>query len=254
MKWILDSKTISGIPVLEIYPDNISGKRPLIFLMHGVTGKKENMVEYGLEFAKEGFFGCLFDAHIHGELKPDTVKEPDDYYHLEPKLFFIDETAKMINILLDAYAESPFIDSNRVGLMGVSMGGLVIYKYLTDYYRGNIKVVVPMIASPAWYNAIKNYMATMNKPDFYSREDLEYIKSIDPFKVIKNIRDVPLLMLNGDNDSTVPIEDIRICYSILKENYSNKDRLKFIEYPGIGHQVTESMVNETKIWFIKFLR
>lgn len=256
MKFILENKEISGIPVLEIYQTNIYEKRPLIFLIHGLTGKKENMVEYGLEFAKEGFYLCLFDAYMHGELKSDTINNLDDYINLKPNLFFNihDETAKNINILLDSYANSKSTDWNRVGLTGISMGGLVIFKYLTNYYRENIKAAVPMLGSPAWYNGITNYMSTMNKPDFYSQEDLDYLKKIEPFNVIKNIKNVPLLMLNGENDSTIPIKDIRICFNTLRENYINEDRLKLIEYPGIGHQVTDDMVNETKIWFKKFLR
>ncbi|MEN6326006.1 MAG: hypothetical protein ABFD18_07350, partial [Syntrophomonas sp.] len=74
----------------------------------------------------------------------------------------------------------------------------------------------------------------------YINDDLlKKIKKIEPSNSLKNIRDTPLLMLNGAADRLIPIEDIRKTYTLIKNNYDNSDNIRFIEYRGHDHIANE---------------
>lgn len=60
-------------------------------------------------------------------------------------------------------------------------------------------------------------------------------------------------MLNGEMDERITINDLRNVYTELLGVYSQKDLIKFIEYKGVGHQVTQSMMLEARNWFKKYL-
>jgi uncharacterized protein len=252
---IKETKVISGIPVLEIYNDDIAGKKPLILLLHGFTQKKESMKEFAAGFAEAGFYTCSFDAFLHGDLKPEKIRITGDYLKLAPGLIFriYSETQKSIDMLLEHYRNNSRADADRTGLTGVSMGGNIIFKYLAGSYRANIKAAVPVISSPSWGSAFKSLWAGFGKPDYFSGEDLAYLESIEPANSIGKIKDIPLLMLNAADDAVININDARKCFGILSESYADRSMLKLIEYDKLGHNISPAMINEAKIWFKRFM-
>jgi hypothetical protein len=60
-------------------------------------------------------------------------------------------------------------------------------------------------------------------------------------------------MLNGVNDPQILIDLARQRYHEMKQNYRDPEKIKFIEYPGIEHQITDEMMAEAHRWFERFL-
>jgi hypothetical protein len=57
------------------------------------------MLLYGYELAKEGYYVCLFDAYLHGEL--NTKNKNYSTFTLKNIVDIYKKTAKSINILID---------------------------------------------------------------------------------------------------------------------------------------------------------
>lgn len=254
MKVIIENKRISDIPTLEIYDNDTSVKRPLVFVMHGLGSSKERNLEYGYKLVQQGFFTISFDAHMHGEQETEEFKNMD-YIEKFLKVFdVVTETSKYIDIIIESYKDDSRIDTDRIGLVGVSMGGFIIYNYLANNMRDNIKAAVPIISSPYWSNTSKEFAdKNPEASKYFNEEDLEYIKSIEPIESLKTMKDFPLLMLNGEKDELISIEGTRKSFDILKESYSNKDRIELIKYQDIGHERGPGMIIDACKWLRRFV-
>jgi hypothetical protein len=116
------------------------------------------------------------------------------------------------------------------------MGGTVIFKYLSDNFQDNVKAVVPIIATPVWPHALRWNLNKIKSIEQDPKAEFEFLKTIESMDVINNMKKIPLLMLNGENDDLLPIEKVKNDYSSLKEKYSNKYEINQIVFSGLGHQ------------------
>ncbi|SKC91775.1 alpha/beta hydrolase family protein [Maledivibacter halophilus] len=254
MRTIIDKKYIDNIPILEIYKDDGKDNKPLIFIMHGLGSSKERNIEYGYKLSQEGFFAISFDSYMHGEQETEEFKNADSFEKFFKVFDVVMETTKYINICIDFYKSNPNIDINRVGLVGVSMGGFIIYNYLAKNKRDNVKAAVPIISSPYWSHTSKEFANRNPRMEKYlDEETIEYIEDIEPIKSLMLMKDFPLLMLNGAKDELISIYGVRKSFDMLKENYCNKDKIKLIEYKDIGHERTSQMIVDVCSWLKKFI-
>lgn len=261
MKTVIEYRKVSGIPILDLYEIDVQEKRPILIMLHGGNSNKEKNIERAYEFVKKGFFVTLFDAYGHGELQntgeifeiTDTQKS-----HIDKLLKVYVETSKYINTIIDSYRNSIYADSDRIGLIGVSMGAHTIYYHTLKERNPHIKVAVPINGSPIWTNFVRRYISkeTVNSLNI-SEENIikveKYIENIEPLNYKENSKDFPLLMLNGEKDELIPITNIRQSYKILQSEYSDKQLIKFIEFEGVGHVVTPKTLEIACEWLKKYI-
>ncbi|MBN2466613.1 MAG: alpha/beta hydrolase [Deltaproteobacteria bacterium] len=255
MRIIVEDKNISDIPVLKVYDFDCQKIFPVVLMLHGYGGKKEDILETAYRIAKEGFCAIAFDAYYHGGLKGKEIENPQSYLALKPGIVFdiFRETSKSIGRLLDACEDDHQTDSHRTGLMGISMGGNIIFDYISKGGKPRVKASVLILSSPVWSTVFKNFWTNQGMGDYLSEAEMTYLESIQPSNTLGNIRDVPLLLLNGDSDGIIAIKDVRDSYAELEKNYANKNVLNLIEYKGVGHQVTADMIDQACCWFRKFV-
>lgn len=255
MKVIIENKYISDIPILEIYnPDTKEKKRPLVFVMHGLGSLKERNLEYGYRLVQDGFFAVSFDAFMHGEQITEEFKNKDSFEKFLNVFDIARETTKYIDIIIENYKDDKRIDTNRMGLIGVSMGGFIIYDYLANNKEHNIKAAVPIISSPYWSNTSKTFVEKNPETNkYFDEEKFKFIESIEPINSLKAMRDFPLLMLNGENDELIAIEGVRKSFGMIEKSYINKELIKLIEYKGVGHERAPMMIFDACSWLKKFV-
>jgi pimeloyl-ACP methyl ester carboxylesterase len=93
-------------------PHNVAGPAPLVLIIHGIDGCKEEHLATELCVLDAGLAVLGIDGPGQGEaLLLDGIMWTDDF-HL------------MIGAALDALAAEPAVDTTRVGLFGVSIGGM----------------------------------------------------------------------------------------------------------------------------------
>jgi Lysophospholipase len=111
--------TVHGMPLYEVYR-NDGQKKPVVILSHGGAGNKEDNFRKACGLARDGFYAVTIDIAGCGDsqLGPiDAVKAWE-------------VTVGQVDSLLDYYKASvPQADTERLCLMGTSMGGNFSFVY-----------------------------------------------------------------------------------------------------------------------------
>lgn len=254
MEMILRSKRVADIPVLELFQNDGNGKKPIVLLFHGYLARKEFILPQAYNLAVNGFFTVVPDAYGHGERSLDRLTD----------LFTsIINTTADVNRLIDGYQDSSEADAARVGIAGYSMGGCITYHYLVQDDR-RVKAAVPVVSTPDWVSIVDG---------LNSREGVEHLKAsgviqkeeemlilrqiaekTQPISRYEKMKDVPLLMLCGENDTVTPAHGAGKLHELLKPVYSDPEALRLAVYPGIAHGDTVEMNFELAAWMNRYIR
>lgn len=240
MRFILESRRENGIPTLHLYRCRPDGNRPVVFLIHWYTGRKENMLELAYKYASEDCYVILYDSPHHGELE-DT--EFANLRQLEKDSKMPDavaESAGFIESIIRENQDSLQGDFNRIALVGFSMGGMIIYQYLATCLSGRVKAAVPCISTPVLEPAYRAYVAsTPGAQEFFDENRLKKIAQTQPSNFIANLGELPLLMIIGGEDHEVSVEEMKSFHRRLLPEYKNASRLRLEIQEDVGHSVTE---------------
>jgi dienelactone hydrolase len=107
-----------NVPTYVFLPDHVEGKIPAVLLIHGSGGLKlEHKKFYAEEFAKMGIATIAIDSFTPRGVT-STIQ---DQTLVAPLAMARDAMA-----VLKAMADNPHIDTNKVGVMGFSKGGLTV--------------------------------------------------------------------------------------------------------------------------------
>ncbi len=153
-RWVIDVQPGFSATLLVFRPANLKAgeKRPAIMCCHGHQGSKEHVMgvinsdemrnwvrtcnyDYGLQMAKRGFVTYAIDWLGFGErdakAKPHNSKalgdqSPCNTYYLCATM--LGTTPLMMNLCdamraTDVVSQLPFVDADRLGVMGLSLGG-----------------------------------------------------------------------------------------------------------------------------------
>jgi len=251
MDIIMRYRKINDINIMEAFKDDGIENKPLIIFYHGATGKKEDGLYPAFNLARNGFHVVLPDAVQHGERKQEGI-----YLNL---FEIILRTSEEVNKIIDSFSVNSCVDTTRAGLGGISMGGLITFKYLTGKDM-RIKAAATTIGTPVWVSAITNPLLISTFKSInahYSEEDIkkeqEIAAQFQPINDYKSMVGVPLLMQNGESDEIVQVEGVKDFYNKLLEASDNKEDVKIITYPGVGHTYTAEMEAELIAWFKKYM-
>ncbi len=138
---------------------------------------------------------------------------------------------------IDHCIEIGAAEEGRLGITGWSYGGFLTGWALTRSDRFSacaIGAAAPYRRAWHGFSGIKNWVGTyLGYPDPWDPDgDYRHYSFISH---IKNAR-MPTLILHGDRDADVPIEQAHILYRALKEHGVEAE---FVYYPGGGHGITQ---------------
>lgn len=240
------------IPTFFIFPENAK-QLPTVIFMHGLTANKSVDINKGIMLAEEGFCTIVLDLRNHGERieyddnDPTEVKQ-DEESKKNRWLNVLLETSKDVLKIIDLTESDDRIDSERIGMSGVSMGGFITFTCITLDKR--IKAAAPLVASPEWLS----FSDVFWLGEYRDSETLEKVRLFEPLQNYIKIPPTPLLVQNSIEDSYVKIEGARELYSRLKPLYSEfPERYKSIEYPNLKHATNPEMIQNMIDWFKKYL-
>jgi pimeloyl-ACP methyl ester carboxylesterase len=277
------------VPVLIVRPAKAEGKRPAMIVLHGTGGSKEGVRSWLVDLAKRGIIGVAIDARYHGaraggakgsaayneaivrawKAKPGEPQEHPFYYDTCWDLW------KTVDYLLTR----PDVDGERIGMMGISMGG--IETWLAASVDERVKVLIPAIAvqsfrwsleNDRWQGRANTIKAahTAAAKDLGEAEVNARVCRALWHKVIPGILDRfdcpsmlrlcagrPLLILNGEKDQNCPIEGARLAIASAEAAYKEAgaaDKLKILVASGVGHSVTAEQRQAALDWCVRWLR
>jgi dienelactone hydrolase len=230
------------VPGYIEFPKAAAKPSPLVLLLHGWSGSKEqwwedgNIVSGG-EMRKAllgaGYAVLALDAATHGERSNEI-----DYMHVnafeDPKapakrnyFTFAEisvQTVKDYRRALDYVAERGDVDAERIGLVGYSMGGMDSFYLLSVEPR--IKVAVACV--PPWTSG--GYGAA------------------NPVDYSWGIGDTPFLLLVGRQDTMYEEARVNASYRAYIENPNSR-----IVWYDQGHKLTEVYVPDALAWIQEHL-
>jgi predicted esterase len=273
------------VPGIMIKLATMNGPRPVVIAMHGTGGNKETQIEYMERLARAGFLAVAIDGRYHGarsKAGTGSVEYIDAILQAfrdgKQKPFFFD-TAWDIMRLVDYLETRKDVDPKRIGLFGISKGG--IEAYLAAAADTRIAVVVPCIAvesfswavdHDSWHSRIGTVKAAFDTAaketgvknpgaefvrTFYSRVAPGIDGKFDGPAMVPLIAPRPLLSINGEIDPRTPLPGVELCAEAARAAYRDagaEDRFVLRIQPKTAHKVNPDSFDAALAWFERWLK
>lgn len=291
-KGFIYSEANEKIPILIFKPVHSKLKSfPVVICLHGTGGNKSqgDIKRFLYKFSTMGIMGIAIDARYHGERLPDSLKgkngyvqaiirawENTDTSHQEHPFYF--DTVFDLWKLTDYLTTRPDVQANRIGMTGISMGG--IETWMAASVDKRIKVAVPMIGVQSFKWSLENdkwqgRVGTIKGAHVQAAKDLgdsainkQNIRQLwnkvvpgitgefDCPSMIRLFAPRPLLILNSEKDMNCPLPGATIAFKAATDAYESAhatDKLKIYVAPDTPHKVTPQHEQMMFDWFAKWL-
>jgi dienelactone hydrolase len=268
-------------------PERFAGRRPVVIALHGTGGAKESGEIAGivLRAARAGFIGVAIDGRFHGErIQAGTGTAEYNaaitraFKTGEGHPFYYDTTWDVMRVV-DYLATRKDVDATRIGLTGISKGG--IEAYLTAAAEPRIAATVAYIGVQGFKWALDNgqwraRIATIQSgfngaataagrsPDsvefvreFYARVVPGIDGRFDGPAMLPLIAPRPLLVVNGDSDANTPLAGVRLAVNAARPAYSAAnaaEKLELVIQENTAHRVNPESVDAGIAWFVRWLK
>jgi dienelactone hydrolase len=253
----MPTEKVVDIPILWVEPTQVQNRKLVIWLP-GFTSAKEAVRDHLGELAAAGYVALSFDPVDHGERSRTGTEaeiEPNSGSFIaqtDGKLYrhfwsIEAETAAEVPHIIDwvithLAVEPPF------GMGGISMGGDIAVAAAGLDPR--ITVVAACIATPDWLKPGSMY--DLSAPN--AAVQAQY-KRYNPITNLANYRHCPAISFQcSAKDPMVPPDGATRFIQALASTYALcPEKLEAVLEEGIGHEVTETMWQNSLRWFKRFL-
>jgi dienelactone hydrolase len=273
------------VPGLLLKPANSDGRRPAVIVMHGTGGRKEGELPLLRRLARAGFIGVAIDGRYHGE-RATEGNGSASYQKAIVRAWngsgehpFFYDSVWDIRRLVDYLATRDDVDATRIGLTGISKGG--IETYLATAVDSRIAAAVPFIGvqSFEWalenndwqgrigtiqngFNAIAKEEGVTNVNSafvqkFYDRVTPGIYAEFDGPQMLPLIAPRPLLVINSDRDPNCPLPGVEEAVNAARKAYDADgatNHLAVIIQKNTGHAVKPPSEQAMIDWFVKWLK
>ncbi|KAH1253013.1 putative esterase YitV [Glycine max] len=256
--WIVErrARTVAGVDliILKLKKSNKQRKRPAVVFLHSSYSNKESLRPLLKAYASRGYIAISVDSRYHGERATNTTTYIDVWDLIK---------------LTDYLTRRRDIDPSRIGINGISLGG--IHAWFAAFADTSYAVAVPGFRWAIDNDEFQGRVETI-KPLFeVARDDLGkaaidkdvvekvwdriapgFASQFDSPYSIPAIAPRPLLILNGAEDPQCPLGGLEIPRTKASKAYrmfNCSDNFKFIAEPGIRHQITRFQMKESADWF-----
>jgi hypothetical protein len=198
---------------------------PIAIVSHGFNGTHHFAQDYFGPLAEQGWMTYAFDfpcGSVNSRSDSNTMN-----------MSVLDEQSDL-KAIVNYFRRQPYVDPNRIMLIGESQGGLVSALTAAQMNKAvsELVLIYPALCIPDNWNS--RYPKLEDIPDTtrlwnvpMGRRYFEEIRKLDPFRTMKKFQK-PVLIIQGDADKIVSMEDSRRAV----KTYKNA-RLHVI--PGAGH-------------------
>jgi dienelactone hydrolase len=270
------------VPGILVEKAGVTGRRPVVVALHGTGGKKTDELPLLRELAEKGFIGVAIDGPFHGE----RAAGKGDYEAAilqawrdqKSHPFFFDTVWDQMR-LIDYLVTREDVDAARIGMYGVSKGG--IETYLTAAVDVRVAVAVPCIGMESfrwadehdsWHSRIGTIQhafdaaakeAGVATPDgtfvhaFYEKVCPGIDGEFDGPAMAGLIAPRPLMTINGEIDARTPLAGLKLCTDAAEGAYraaGAEEKFAAVIEPKTGHKVTAEAQEGAVGWFVRWLK
>lgn len=226
-KIIKNTVKVGDIPLYEVFLDDGKAK-PVVVVLHGGGGNKEQTLPDAQAYAEQGFFALAVDDAAHG----DNTSGPLDAVKCWAT------TVTQTDAVLDYYATIPQADTERFGLTGGSMGGTICFAYVAHGKHTPV-IIAPSAGSPDHTQmsdgSLYDRFGGGREQDYMTREEVQaFAAEYSPVQYPEKFLDVYIYSGIGTKDDTVSLDGVRKLENALRELGGTK--FVFEYYEGLGHE------------------
>jgi len=195
------------------------GRKPAVLLLHGLGGDRKQLALLANMLNAKGYVTLAIDAAGHGE-RPKVGKGDLSTISLEDWRTLGAQTVVDLRRAVDLLARHPDVDSNRIGYLGASMGGILGARFYSDDPR--VKAAVFLYAGADWGKLMTTSQigpAKAMRARGITDADVvgKALADIDPLHSIARAAGRPILLVHGDKDDIVPVACNDILFKAAKE-------------------------------------
>jgi alpha-beta hydrolase superfamily lysophospholipase len=206
------------VPTLVVHPDWETGKPvPVVIWLHGRTVHKELDPGRYLRWMRAGIGACALDLPGHGERRLEGYEEP------EQTLEVVQQVLAEIDPVVEALGTMGVFDMTRVGIGGVSGGGMSVLVRLCSKHPFRCASV------EATTGALKSLR---HRAAF--RHCWEAASQLDPITHLDGWREIPLQAFHARHDEWVPAEGQVEFLEALRARYAQPELIEYLEYERTG--------------------
>jgi len=244
------------VPALLAHPD-WSRSAPVMLWPHARTVSKEIAPGRYLRWLRAGIATCALDLPGHGERAHEPLQSPAGT--LDVIRTMLDELDGVVEALVSGDAapnesedpdrdgrskaggdkhgwNSGVFDPDRMGIGGMSAGGMVALRRLCDSHRFRAAAVE---GTTGWLAELYHPTLDGNTGRPWDVEHPpERIEPLDPAAHLSGFETIPLLALHSESDSIVPFVGQRAFIEKLRERYRARDAdpslIEFRTWPETG--------------------
>lgn len=212
----------TGAPVMLVHPDWDSGRRvPIVLWMHGRTVSKE--IDPGrylrLMRADGGGIGvCAIDLPGHGERYDDRLQQPAHTFEV------IEQMIEEIDLIVDALRPFDAFNLDRIGIGGMSAGGMATLARLCRPHRFVCASVEA--TSGSW--------AHQQDRPMFEKISQSRVDALDPMKSLDEWREIPLQAFHTKADQWVDFDGQATFIDAVRQRYADPDLVDFVTYDKTG--------------------
>jgi hypothetical protein len=290
-KGTIYSEKNEKVPILIYKPLTGQKNYPVVIFLHGTGGKKDDKEITGMLYrlTKLGIMGVAIDARYHGERIAGGAHGGKEYTEAAYRAWkntdnskqehpFLYDTSYDLWRLVDYLTTRPDVQVNRIGMSGISMGG--IETWMAAAVDKRIKVIVLNIAVQSFKWSLENdkwqgRAGTIKDAHLKVAKDLgdaslnqRNVKALwdkilpgitgefDCPSMLRLMAPRPLLILSNEKDQNCPLPGALIAFQSAKAVYDAQnisDKLKMDVAPNEPHRSTPGHLQMTLDWFQKWL-
>lgn len=206
------------VPVLFAVPRQGRAPYPVLMLLHGYGGSKDDWIPLIGAICNGGRAVIAIDAVYHG----DRAREGEDILSADwtsNRAAFI-QTIVDLRRAVDYLATRDDVDADRIGLLGASMGAIM--GTIVAAVEPRIKCAVLAVGGGNWRVLVEKTslgaVAARREQLLTQWENIEGpLAAIEPLYFAPHIAPRPVLMLNGKRDGIVVPECSQALYDALGE-------------------------------------
>ncbi|MDG2093671.1 MAG: alpha/beta fold hydrolase [Phycisphaerales bacterium] len=209
----------TGVPSLLVRPESPSDSPPpLVIWMHGRTAFKELDPGRYLRFMRAGIATCAIDLPGHGERSDETLQTSE--HVLDVVVQMVEELDEVVKEATAALASDP----DRIGIGGMSAGGMVALARLTRPHR----FVAASIEATSGNWSFQSRLPMLES----NRADL--LHEWDPIRHLQGWREIPIQAFHCKADEWVPFDGQDAFIKSLRNRYENPELIDWMTYDQTG--------------------
>jgi len=243
-----DKRSISGF--LYRPPSTFKGKRPVIINIHGGP---EDQYRPSFGYDENYLITELGIAIVYPNVRGSTGYGKQ-FTHLDD-LTKRDDAVRDLGALLDWIRTQPKLDADRVLVEGVSYGGYLSLS-VAYAYSESIKGAISesgITNLPSFVEHTEGWRRDIQRAEFGDERDPSMKKFMEKISPLNNADKIkkPLLIIHGQNDPRVPVEDVTKLVAATKTRIPVWFILAKDEGHGFVQQANRDYRTYAKTLFIK---